>query len=219
ARSAMARPQNDGLEARQLFGGGLEPTGVAATESLTDLLGPDCPHLPRAGQEFLERILRIQLIAPAQAHRFLIENSAHQAEYSDLLALGRALVKANLLTQYQLDRVLAGTLHGLILGNYKVLERLGAGTMGVVFLAEHYLMEHGRVSIPEGCDWIRQAACGLQEAHDHHLIHRDVKPSNLLLTRQGQVKLVDFGLVRQFSSVMTNPRVLLGSVEFMSPEQ
>jgi response regulator RpfG family c-di-GMP phosphodiesterase len=46
-----------------------------------------------------------------------------------------------------------------------------------------------------------------------------MKPSNLLLTRQGQVKLVDFGLVRQFSSVMTSPRVLLGSVEFMSPEQ
>src|SRR5260370_4039504 len=142
----MARAQNDGLEDRQLFGGGLEPTGTTATESLTELLGPDCPHLPRAGQEFLERILRIQLIAPAQAHRFLIENSSHHREYSDLLALGRALVQANLLTQYQLDRVLAGTLHGLILGNYKVLERLGAGTMGVVFLAEHYLMKR-RVAV------------------------------------------------------------------------
>src|SRR5439155_2496587 len=73
-------------------------------------------------------------------------NSAHQAEYSDPLALGRALVKANLLTQYQLDRILAGTTHGLILGNYKVLERLGAGTMGVVFLAEHYLMKR-RVAV------------------------------------------------------------------------
>src|SRR5262249_48945626 len=78
---------------------------------------------------------------------------------------------------------------------------------------------HGRASIAQGCDWIRQASCGLQEAHDHHLIHRDIKPSNLLLTSQGQVKLVDFGLVRQVSSVMTSPRVLLGSVEFMSPEQ
>jgi response regulator RpfG family c-di-GMP phosphodiesterase len=96
---------------------------------------------------------------------------------------------------------------------YLVMELVDGGDL------EHYVMEHGRVSIPQGCDWIRQAACGLQEAHDHHLIHRDVKPSNLLLNRQGQVKLVDFGLVRQFSSVLTNPRVLLGSVEFMSPEQ
>jgi response regulator RpfG family c-di-GMP phosphodiesterase/serine/threonine protein kinase len=287
----MTRPQNDGMEDRQLFGSGLEPTTAAPTETLANFLGPDCPQPTGAGREFLERILCIQLIAPALAERFLNQNASHLAEYGDPLALGRALVQADLLTQYQLDRVLAGTLHGLILGNYKVLERLGAGTMGVVFLAEHYLMkrrvavkvlpvdegallerfyseilvladlhhpnivtahdagellpsgprmppllylvmelvdggdlehyvmEHGRVSIPQGCDWIRQAACGLQEAHDHHLIHRDVKPSNLLMNRQGQVKLVDFGLVRQFSSVLTSPRVLLGSVEFMSPEQ
>ena len=289
----MARPQTDGMEDRQLFGSSSEPTTAAPTETLADFLGPDCPQPTGAGGEFLERILRIQLIVPALAQRFLTQNASHLPEYSDPLSLGRSLVQADLLTQYQLDRILAGTLHGLILGNYKVLERLGAGTMGVVFLAEHYLMkrrvavkvlpvdegadallerfyseilvladlhhpnivtahdagellpsgprmppllylvmelvdggdlehhvmEHGRVSIPQGCDWIRQAACGLQEAHDHHLIHRDVKPSNLLLNRQGQVKLVDFGLVRQFSSVLTSPRVLLGSVEFMSPEQ
>src|SRR5207248_830746 len=58
-----------------------------------------------------------------------------------------------------------------------------------------------------------------QVAHDRHLIHRDIKPSNLLLTATGQVKLVDFGLARQFSSRLTDPRVLLGSIEFMPPEQ
>lgn len=294
----MARSQNDGMEDRQLFGsggpGGAPVIEAATGDSLADLLGAECPQLPQTGREFLERILNIQLFPPALAQRFLADHVSRLTEYSDPLVLGRALIQANLLTQYQLDRIMAGTTHGLILGNYKVLERLGAGTMGVVFLAEHYLMkrrvavkvlpvddecdeallerfyseilvladlhhpnivtahdagelipsgprmpallylvmelvdggdleryvmEHGRVDIPQGCDWIRQAACGLQEAHDHHLIHRDVKPSNLLMTRQGQVKLVDFGLVRQFSSVMTSPRVLLGSVEFMSPEQ
>jgi response regulator RpfG family c-di-GMP phosphodiesterase/tRNA A-37 threonylcarbamoyl transferase component Bud32 len=286
------------MEDRQLFGSGgpgdAPPTKAAAGQSLADLLGAECPQLPPVGQEFLEKILNVQLVPPALAQRFLVDNTSRLAECSDPLVLGRALIQANLLTQYQLDRILAGTTHGLILGNYKVLERLGAGTMGVVFLAEHYLMkrrvavkvlpvddecdeallerfyseilvladlhhpnivtahdagellpsgprmpallylvmelvdggdleryvmEHGRVDIPQGCDWIRQAACGLQEAHDQHLIHRDVKPSNLLMTRQGQVKLVDFGLVRQFASVMTRPRALLGSVEFMSPEQ
>src|SRR5204863_5272884 len=62
-------------------------------------------------------------------------------------------------------------------------------------------------------------AGGLQSAHDRHLIHRDIKPSNILLTRQGQAKLVDFGLARQLPSRLTDPRVLLGSVEFMAPEQ
>jgi response regulator RpfG family c-di-GMP phosphodiesterase len=295
----MARPQNDGMEDRQLFGSGAEVAPIssaepALAESLVDFLGPDCPSLPPAGTDFLERILRTQLVAPALIRRFLDQNTTRLNDYTDAMILGRELVQADLLTPYQLDRIMAGTVHGLILGNYKVRERLGAGTMGVVFLAEHYLMkrrvaikvlpvdescaqtlldrfyseilvladlhhpnivmaydagellpcgarmppllymvmelvdggdleqytmEHGRTTIPQGCDWIRQAACGLQEAHDHHLIHRDMKPSNLLLTRKGQVKLVDFGLVRQFSSVMTSPRVLLGSVEFMSPEQ
>ena len=66
---------------------------------------------------------------------------------------------------------------------------------------------------------MRQAACGLQEAHDHHLVHRDIKPSNLLLSARGQVKIVDFGLARQFCSILTTRQVLLGSVEFMAPEQ
>src|SRR5438132_8524298 len=114
----MARPQNDGMEDRQLFGSGPEQAASAPTETLADLLGPDCPQPTGGGREFLERVLRIQLIAPALAQRFLSQNTSRLPEYSDPLALGRALVQADLLTQYQLDRVLAGTVHGLILGNY-----------------------------------------------------------------------------------------------------
>src|SRR5256884_8159428 len=84
---------------------------------------------------------------------------------------------------------------------------------------ERYVAEQGPRPVGQACEWVRQAASGLQEAHDRHLVHRDVKPSNLLLDEQGRVKLVDFGLVRQFSSRLTDPRVLLGSVEFMAPEQ
>src|SRR5213076_1801991 len=84
---------------------------------------------------------------------------------------------------------------------------------------EQYVYEHGRRPVAQACDWGRQAASGLQEAHDRHLIHRDLKPSNLLLTADGQVKLVDFGLARQLHSHRTDPRALLGSLEFMAPEQ
>src|SRR5262249_27711162 len=82
-----------------------------------------------------------------------------------------------------------------------------------------YVIDHGILPVAQACNWFRQAACGLQEAHDHHLVHRDIKPSNLLLSENNQVKLVDFGLARRFVSQITDPSCLLGSIEFMAPEQ
>jgi response regulator RpfG family c-di-GMP phosphodiesterase len=254
------------------------------------------PHakLPPSTRAFLDQVVNLRLLTPSTADRFLTDNQQCIVEFTTAQALGKALVKAGLLTDYQIDRVQVGTTHGLVLGNYHVLERIGAGGMSYVFLAEHNLMKRrvaikvlpvdddcpssirhrfyaemrvlaelhhpnivlaldagelpapgnnlptlsylvmelvsggdleqlvldkGPRSISEACDWVRQAACGLQEAHDHHLIHRDVKPSNLLISAHGQVKVVDFGLARQFCSKLTDPRALLGSVEFMAPEQ
>jgi response regulator RpfG family c-di-GMP phosphodiesterase len=243
---------------------------------------------------FVNELVALELISPAAVEQFLEKNAGHLEEFDEPRALGSAFVEAGLLTPYQLDRLVAGTTHGLILGNYRVLDRMGGGSVCVVFLAEHFLMkrrvaikvlpvdddfpadilerfyaemrvladlhhpnivlaydagrlppprprepalhylvmelvsggdleqygnEHGPLPVAQACDFIRQAACGLQEAHDHHLIHRDIKPSNLLLTAQGQVKVVDFGLARQFTSNLTAPRTLLGSIEFMAPEQ
>jgi response regulator RpfG family c-di-GMP phosphodiesterase/tRNA A-37 threonylcarbamoyl transferase component Bud32 len=96
---------------------------------------------------------------------------------------------------------------------YLVTELIEGGDL------EKHVVQKGLCSVTQACNWIRQAAAGLQAAHDRHLIHRDLKPSNLLLTSDGTVKLVDFGLVRQFSSRLTDPRALLGSLEFMPPEQ
>jgi serine/threonine protein kinase len=96
---------------------------------------------------------------------------------------------------------------------YLVLELMPGGDL------QKYVDQHGPAPVPQACQWAYEAASGLQEAHDNHLIHRDVKPSNLLLSASGHVKIVDFGLVRQFSSLLTGPRALLGTVEFMAPEQ
>jgi serine/threonine protein kinase len=84
---------------------------------------------------------------------------------------------------------------------------------------EAYVNVSGPVPIAKACSWMRQAACALQEAHKHNVIHRDVKPSNLLLAQNGEVKLVDFGLVQQFATRLTDPTALLGTVDFMAPEQ
>ncbi len=96
---------------------------------------------------------------------------------------------------------------------YMVTELMDGGDL------EKHVIRTGLCSVADACNYIRQAAAGLQAAHDRHLIHRDVKPSNLLLASTGQIKLVDFGLARQFSSQLTDPRALLGSIDFMPPEQ
>ena len=250
--------------------------------------------VPAAGHSFLDKLVDLRLLTPGQVQEFLEQRLSRLGLYTTPEALGQDLVQAGLLTEYQFNRVQAGTTHGLVLGSYRMLKRLGAGGMGIVFLAEHYLMkrqvavkvlpidedcsaavrerfygemrvladlhhphivlafdagelpsvgpnmpglvylvmevvsggdleeyvmDRGPLPVAQACEWVRQAACGLQEAHDRHLIHRDVKPSNLLLTARQQVKVVDFGLARQFCSRLTDPHALLGSVEFMPPEQ
>jgi len=60
----------------------------------------------------------------------------------------------------------------------------------------------------------------LKHAHDHGIIHRDIKPANILMSRDGEVKLSDFGIARLFGNTrMTNDGGVLGTAEYMAPEQ
>ena len=58
---------------------------------------------------------------------------------------------------------------------------------------EKYLEKQGPLPVTEACDYIRQAALGLQHAHEKGLVHRDIKPANLMLTQEGQIKVLDLG--------------------------
>ena len=73
---------------------------------------------------------------------------------------------------------------------------------------------------------LEESAYGLQEAHAHSIIHRDVKPSNILLNTNGEVKIADFGLARDTSAIsplyqrdLTMPGTVVGTPSYMSPEQ
>ena len=58
------------------------------------------------------------------------------------------------------------------------------------------LKENGPLPVAQACEYVRQAARGLQHAHERGMVHRDVKPDNLMLTPNGTVsKVLDFGLV------------------------
>ena len=84
---------------------------------------------------------------------------------------------------------------------------------------EEYVHKHGPVSAAEACDLGHQVASALAEAHKHNLVHRDIKPSNVRLTPEGQAKLLDFGLARHLRNRMTEPGTLLGTMDYMAPEQ
>jgi serine/threonine-protein kinase len=76
-----------------------------------------------------------------------------------------------------------------------------------------------QIPLSVALDIVRQAAEALDFAHRHGVVHRDVKPGNLMLTRQGMVKITDFGIARVDQTARTRTGILVGSPGYMSPEQ
>jgi serine/threonine protein kinase len=104
---------------------------------------------------------------------------------------------------------------------------------GVAYLVLEFVEGHdlawmvqqwGPLPAAEACEVVRRAALGLEHLHKHGLVHRDVKPANLMLTLSGQVKLLDLGLVRRLhvpasGGQITRHGQFLGTPDYMSPEQ
>jgi WD40 repeat protein/serine/threonine protein kinase len=88
-----------------------------------------------------------------------------------------------------------------------------------------WVAERGPLPAAEACEYVRQAALGLQHAHEHGMIHRDIKPHNLMRTPDGTVKILDFGLARLVADAnsaqggVTGQGIVLGTVDYLAPEQ
>ncbi len=86
--------------------------------------------------------------------------------------------------------------------------------------------ENGLASILDAAEYARQAALGLQHAHENGMVHRDIKPGNLLVDRNGVVKILDLGLARFFrvdegneALTLRHDERVLGTADYLAPEQ
>lgn len=127
------------------------------------------------------------------------------------------LVHPNLVTAFDANKV--GDRY------YLVLEYVDGPNL------DQLVRSRGPLEVGQACDFIRQAAQGLQCAHIAGMIHRDIKPANILVQRRaadgspGLVKVSDFGLARlgdpdkSNNTILTKPNTVMGTPDFLSPEQ
>lgn len=116
----------------------------------------------------------------------------------------------------------AGLMHSNIVNVYDVGEENAIHYI-VMELVEgitlkKYIEKKGRLGVRESVSVAIQVAQGMEAAHKHHIVHRDIKPQNIIISKEGKVKVTDFGIARAASSNTINSTVM-GSVHYISPEQ
>ncbi len=154
----------------------------------------------RARQMSLDRIVAVKILADHLAHNpSFVERFQREA---------RAIAKVNhpnILAVYDV-----GQQHGR---HYMIMELVDGGSLAEM------LEQRGILPPGEAADLVSQAAKGLDCAASRNIIHRDVKPDNIMLTSDHVVKVSDFGLAKELDSTMTETQAVMGTPAYMSPEQ
>jgi len=129
----------------------------------------------------------------------------------------------NFVSKFRMEaQAAAGLMHPNIVNVYDVGEEEGISYI-VMELVEgitlkHYIEKKARLSTKEAISIAIQVSMGIEAAHNNHIIHRDIKPQNIIISRDGKVKVTDFGIAKAATSNTITSNVM-GSVHYTSPEQ
>jgi serine/threonine protein kinase len=196
-------------QARRLLQGRAEKLVLGSYIILDPLGEGSMGQVFKARHRDLRRVAAVKLIRKDKLH-----NPNVVKRFEREVRAAAALDHPNIVLAYDADKI--GGKHMLVM---EYIE--GAVDLGRV------VAKHGPLPVEQACDCVRQAALGLQHASERGLVHRDIKPHNLLVTADGKtVKIVDMGLARldelegdESGTVLTRAGTGLGTADYVAPEQ
>jgi serine/threonine protein kinase len=248
---------------------------------------------PTSPDELLQLIRKSGTIDDERLTTYIHCRQSGQGFPSDVREFTEELIQAGILTYFQAEQFLLGKWRGFTIGKYQLLERVGVGGMGQVFLCEHTFMKRrvavkvlppakaeqpgalgrfyrearaagslqhphivrthdidqdgnlhfivmdyvdgsdllaivkqfGPLDMGRAAHYVTQVADGLDHAFRSGIIHRDVKPGNILVDRQGVARILDLGLARFYKdhgdllTLKYDDKIVLGTADYVAPEQ
>jgi serine/threonine protein kinase len=152
-----------------------------------------------------EHLLMKRTVAVKVINRALFTDSAVAGRFGREMEAAGKLTHPNIVHAYDAERI--GDTHFLAM---EYVDGLSLAKL---------LAQRGPLPVREACSYIRQAALGLQHAHERGMVHRDIKPQNLMVTSRGQVKILDFGLARFVLESAPVGALLASTGAALAPEQ
>ncbi len=249
--------------------------------------------VPSSVEELIQLIRKSGMVDDQKLSAYIQRRQLGRGMATDPREFADELVQDGILTYFQSEQFLLGKWRGFTIGKFKLLERVGVGGMGQVFLCEHMFMKKrvavkvlppakadqpaalgrfyrearaaggldhpnivrthdidqdgnlhfivmdyvdgpnlldvvkkfGTLDIARAVSYIHQTALGLDYAFRNHLIHRDVKPGNVLIDRKGVARILDMGLARFINdhadqlTMKYDDKIVLGTADYVAPEQ